>query len=150
MFLTTWFYHSRSFWKTRVGEKCKKVEKGKDKANSQACISRQQIASCPTGYRWAVCSLHRHRSSNSSSSLYLFLEHLLQWNCLWVLYSVRNPEPEPLSEHSVEEKLPFNRKKPGAGLVIRETRGSGGGEGGVITGEAAVYCRRQNFCTSVK
>ena len=42
----------------------------------------------------------------------LLLLPLLHPNCLRVLYRVRNPEPEPSSQHSGEEKFAFNREKP--------------------------------------
>ena len=47
-----------------------------------------------------------------NSNQFGFVWRLLRQNCLWVLYRVTTPEPEPPGKHSGKGKLPFNRKKP--------------------------------------
>lgn len=39
-----------------------------------------------------------------------------------MLYTGRNPQPEPPRKHNGKEKLPFNRKKPGRGPGPSEQR----------------------------
>ena len=55
---------------------------------------------------WACCM-------QDFNSLYFMA--LFTINCRKVPNAGRNPDPEPPGKHTGKEKLPFNRKKPGAG-----------------------------------